>query len=179
MIDPVVALSLRLALSLLFVVAAWHKVSDLRRFTATVRAYELLPEALPSFFARVLPLAEAAIAVGLLYDPTQAAASVAAASILVLYAGAIGINLARGRREIDCGCFASSSPAPLSPWLLTRNLVLATAAGALVWPSRERALLWVDWMTVTATLIVLALLWSAGRRLAGNGLAPTRLGGNR
>lgn len=179
MIDPVVELSLRLALSLLFAAAAWHKISDLRRFTATVRDYELLPATWASLAAWVLPIAEASIAAGLLYDPTRKAASAAAAAMLVLYAVAITVNLARGRREIDCGCFASSSRTPLSPWLLARNLVLAAAAGVLVWPSRERSLLWIDWMTVAAALIVLVLLWSTVRRLAEAPGALERLGGNR
>ena len=179
MIDPVIDWSLRLGLSLLFAGAAWHKIFDLRRFEAAVRGYEVLPAPMVRIASKLLPLAEASIALGLLYGPARPAAVGGAISILLLYAASISINLARGRRDIDCGCFASSSRAPLSGWLVARNLALAAAAYALVWPSRPRDLIWVDWLTVATTLIALSLLWLAGQRLAETGPALQRMGGNR
>jgi len=179
MIDPVIDLSLRLALSLLFAGAAWHKVSDLRRFEAAVRGYDLLPARTVPVVSKLLPLAEASIALGLVYGPTRPGAAGGAISILLLYAASIALNLARGRRDIECGCFAASSRAPLNGWLVARNLALAAAAYALVWPSRPRELVWMDWLTITTTLIALSLLWLAGQRLAETGPALRRMGGNR
>ena len=40
-------------------------------------------------------------------------AAAAAALLLALYAGAIGVNLARGRRDIDCGCGGPASRQPI------------------------------------------------------------------
>jgi len=177
MIDPVIELSLRLALALLFAAAAWHKVSDRIHFGATVSSYQLLPSWLVAPFTWVLPSAEVSVAFGLLLPPTRQAAAVGAAMLLFVYAGAIGVNLARGRREIDCGCFASSARVPLSNWLVARNVILILAAFILVMPVRPRALIWIDVLTITTAVTTLSLLWSAGQRLAGTGPALRRVGG--
>lgn len=177
--DPVIALSVALALALLFVAAAWHKVSDGLRFGAAVRAYGLLPSGLVDPVTRLLPLLEGCIAVGLVFPATRRAAALTAGSLLLLYTVAIAVNLARGRREIDCGCFASSARVPLSAWLLGRNLMLIVAATALVMPIRERTLVWIDGMTVVTALITLSLLWATGQRLAHTGPILRRLGGVR
>jgi len=179
MIDPVVELSIRLGVALLFAMAAWHKASDRVRFAATLRAYRLLPSSAVSPVSRLLPFAEACIAVGLLYPPAREAAVFAAVSLLVLYTIAIGANLARGRNGIDCGCFASSVRVPLSAWLLVRNGVLIVAACLVLLPTRARVLVWLDLLTVVTTLVVSITLWTAARRLASTGPALRRFGGAR
>jgi hypothetical protein len=177
MIDPVIELSLRLALALLFAAAAWHKMSDQIRFGATMRSYQVLPSRWVAPLTWFLPSAEASIAFGLLLPSTRHVAAVGAAMLLLVYAGAIGVNLARGRREIDCGCFASSARVPLSNWLVARNMILILAAFILVIPVRPRTLIWIDVLTITTAVTTLSLLWSAGQRLAGTGPALRRIGG--
>lgn len=177
MIDPVIELSVCLALALLFAAAAWHKASDRIRFGAVVRAYDLLPSWLVAPAARLLPLLEASIAIGLLYPPSREVAAIAAVPLLALYTAAISVNIARGRREIDCGCFAASARVPLSNWLVLRNVVLIVAACALLLPIRTRTLMWVDGLTVATALVTVSLLWAAGRRLAQTGPTLRRFGG--
>lgn len=179
MIDPVIELSICVALALLFAAAAWHKVSDRLRFGVALRAYDLLPSWLVAPVTWLLPGLEACIAVGLAYPPTRRAAALAAGLLLMLYTVAIAVNLARGRREIDCGCFASSARVPLSRWLVVRNLILVVAAVALVIPIRARTLVWMDGMTVVTTVITLSLLWAAGQRLTQTGPMLRQLGGAR
>ena len=179
MIDPVIELSLRVGLALLFAAAAWHKASDRAHFGATLRAYQLLPSWLVPALARLLPLVEASIAVAFLYPPTRQAAVFAAIPVLTLYTIAIATNLARGRRDIDCGCFASSARVPLSNWLVVRNAVLLVATAVLVMPIRTRPLMWIDALTVMMTLITVCLLWTTGQRLANTGPALRRFGGAR
>ncbi|MDH3654600.1 MAG: hypothetical protein OEN21_10055 [Myxococcales bacterium] len=179
MIDPVIELTLRAVLSLLFAAAAWHKVSDSSRFAASLDAYALLPAPLVLPIALLLPALECSVAIGLLYAPTREPAAIASMALLTLYTGAIVANLARGRREIDCGCFASPARVPLTPWLVARNLVLIGAAALLVAPVRARAIFWVDQFTVVTAVLVLWLLWAAAQRLAQTGPALQRLGGRR
>lgn len=179
MIDPVIALTVRAALALLFAAAAWHKVSDRTRFAASLDAYALLPARLVSPSTWLLPALECSLAIGLLYAPTRAPTAIASMALLAVYAGAIAVNLARGRREIDCGCFASSARVPLSPWLIARNLVLIAAAALLLAPVRARALVWVDPFTVLAAVLVLWLLSASAQRLAQTGPGLQRLGGLR
>ena len=179
MIDPVIELTLRAALALLFAAAAWHKASDRDRFAASLDAYALLPAPLVAPSALLLPALECVLAAGLLFAPTRQAAAIASVALLTLYTGAIAANLARGRREIDCGCFASSARVPLSRWLVARNLILIGAAGLLVAPVRSRTLVWVDPFTVVAAVLVLWFLWAAAQGLAQTGPALQRLGGQR
>ncbi|NNE18039.1 MAG: methylamine utilization protein MauE [Myxococcales bacterium] len=179
MIDPVIELTLRAILSLLFATAAWHKLSDRARFAASLEAYALLPAGLVSPISLLLPALECALAIGLVYAPSREPAAIASMALLTLYTGAIAANLWRGRRDIDCGCVASSARIPLSPWLVVRNLGLIGAAALLLAPMRIRALLWVDQLTVVTAVLVLCLLWGASQRLAQTGPALQRLGGRR
>jgi hypothetical protein len=177
MIDPVIELSIGLGLALLFAAAAWHKMADQVRFGAALRAYRLLPSWLVSPVAWFVSVAEAVIAVSLLYPPTRQAATLVAAALLMLYTGAIVANLARGRRDIDCGCFASSARVPLSGWLVVRNAILILVACVLFMPVRARSLLWIDVLTIVTALVALTVLWAAGQRLAHTGPALRRFGG--
>jgi hypothetical protein len=177
MIDPVIELSLCLGLALLFAVAAWHKVSDRARFRASLRGYRLLPSWLIPPVAWFLPVAEASLVLGLLWPPTRQAAALGATLLLTLYSSAIAANLARGRREIDCGCFASSAHVPISGWLVGRNVMLIVATLVLALPVRARSLVWIDVVTIATALTTLSLLWAAGQRLAQTGPALQRFGG--
>lgn len=118
----------RLALGILFATAALAKLRKRRDFYAAVLAYQLLPPAWAMNMAVILPWAEAAIAIGLILGIN--AASAAAAGLLLVYALAMAVNLARGRRDLDCAC--GSKPQALSIWLVIRNIILAGAALALL-----------------------------------------------
>ena len=178
-IDPVIAWTLRLGLALLFSTAAWHKLSDRRRFEGTVRAYALLPARATRLFSWVLPAIEVAIAAALLHPQLHRGAAWAAAVLLLLYTVAIGINLARGRRDIDCGCFRTRSATPLSGALVVRNVALIATACILLIPLSARPLFWMDSLTLLAALVAMSLVWMAGQRLARTGPALRQLGGPR
>ena len=177
MLDPVIAWSLRIALALLFATAAWHKLSDRRRFEGSIRAYRLAPSAWAPLLAWLLPLVEGAVALGLLHPPSHRTAAVAAAATLSIYTVAVAVNLARGQRDIDCGCFASTATVPLSPGLVGRNLGLIVGSSILLMPVHARTFVWVDVVTIAAVLTTLSLLWTAAQRLAQTGPALRRFGG--
>ena len=176
MMDPVVDIILRVALASLFAAAAWHKLSDSTRFRATLRAYQILPAWALSPVARILPVVEGLVALALPLSTTKSTASLAGACLLGVYSAAIGLNLLRGRREIDCGCFASSARVPLSATLLARNALLIVAALVASMPASPRTLVWADSFTIAAALLALALLWMATQRLAQTGPALRRAG---
>ena len=148
--DPVIDVALRGGLALLFLVAALHKTRDLGSFHATLANYRLLPPRATGAAALVV------VALG----------AVAEAMLLAAYTGAIAVNLARGRRDIDCGCAGPARRQPLRPWLLVRNAVLIGAALACLAPERVRPIVWVDALTVAGTIGVLAALYAAVERLA-------------
>jgi hypothetical protein len=141
-LDPLVAAVLRASLSILFAAAAWHKLRDVAAFRAALRGYQLMPEALVSPAATAVVLAENSVA-GALWLPASAElAGALAASLLAAYSLAIGLNLARGRRRIDCGCLGPASDQPLSAALLVRNAVLWLGSLALLLPTSSRAFHW-------------------------------------
>ena len=166
MLDPVVASVLRIGLALVFAAAFLHKARDVRGFAATLADYRLLPSAWAPGLVPVFLAAEAVTA-GLLLAPLPGApGGLAALGLLATYTAAIAINLARGRRDIDCGCLGPWARQPLSYGLLVRNgLLVAAALGVLV-PTGARALHWVDGITVLMACAALALLWEAANRLA-------------
>ena len=164
MVDPIVAWVARLALCAVFASAALHKWRDLPAFSAALGAHRLVPAALVPAAARAFAAAETAVAVGLLVPATAAIAAGAAVALLALYSGAIAINLARGRREIDCGC--SVRPQPLSPGLLVRNAALAAAALPAVLPATSRTLVWIDALSAAAGVAALTFVWIAAQSLA-------------
>jgi len=164
-LDPVFAAVLRIALVLLFAVAALHKARDLRAFASTVEGYALLPIPLVRLSAPLLVSAELATLVLLVARAPLGPA--AALSLLFVYSLAIAVNLARGRRDIDCGCLGPAGAGQhLSGWLLARNAVLAGTAALLLLPETTRVVSWIDWISVAGGAATIVLLWSAANGLA-------------
>jgi Methylamine utilisation protein MauE/AhpC/TSA family len=77
-----------------------------------------------------LPIAELAVAGLLIPASTATAAAVAATGLLLVFAAAIGIQLARGRRP-DCNCFGRVGSTAAGWQSLLRNLVLAAVAATV------------------------------------------------
>ena len=174
MVDPVVGWVARLALAVVFAAAALHKWRDLSAFSAALAGHRLVPAALVPATAHALAAAETAIAGALLVPASAVGAACTAAALLALYSSAIAINLARGRREIDCGC--STRPQPLSRGLLVRNAALAAAALLAALPATSRALVWVDALSAAAGAAALAFAWLAAQSLLFDTAAWVRLG---
>jgi hypothetical protein len=160
-LDPTVQTILRIAVSLLLLAAARHKLADFAHFCGVVQRYRLLPTALAKTAAALLVAIEGAVGVALWVPALAVPAALAAFGLLSLYSTAIGINLVRGRRHIDCGCGRSGRDRPLSGALLIRNAGLGLAALASMLPVDPRAPVWIDGVTVVAGVAVLALLYAA------------------
>jgi hypothetical protein len=166
--DPAFAWTASCALALVFAQAAWHKLRDLRAFAAAAAAYELLPAALAPLAATQLAVAELVLVGVLLLPPLRAGAALAALALLALYSAAIAINLARGRREIDCGCTGPALRQPLSGWLLARNAALGALALCGALPVSARALGAADALPIAGGALTLFALTLAANQLAAN-----------
>jgi hypothetical protein len=177
-VDPAVDLALRLALALLFLGAAATKTRDLGAFRAAVADYRLLPERAAPALAAALVAAEVVVGIALALGP-RAPAALAAASLLALYGGAIAVNLARGRRDLGCGCGGPAARQPISGGLVARNAALATAALAGLLSTATRALVWIDALTVVGTVAALAALYAATNALIAQAPALARTGRSR
>jgi hypothetical protein len=169
MIDPAIGTLLAGAFALLFASAALHKARNLAVFTELFRAYRVLPARLT--IPWLVPLLEFALAVGVVLPATRGAAALAGAGLLTAYALAIGLNLARGRRDLACGCGGVHERRPIAAWMVGRNVLLAALLGVLALPQGMRPLQRTDLLTVVAGLAVAALLYMSADALFGR-VAP-------
>jgi len=179
MLDPAIGVLLLGCFALLFLSAALHKLRALPRFAEVLRAYRVLPEAAVRL-AVLIPLLELTLAVALLVPVTRRAAAGAGAALLVLYAGAIALNLARGRRDLACGCGGSDEARPIAPWMVVRNLLLTALLLATLLSWQVRTLLATDLLTVAGGVSVATLLYASLDRLLGRVVPRTAVfGGSR
>jgi uncharacterized membrane protein YphA (DoxX/SURF4 family) len=167
-IDPAFVNLLALALGAIFVTSGVMKLGDLELFESAVANYRLLPRLLEKPFAWTLPLVECACAAGMLFAATRAAAASMLILLLAMFAGAIAINLARGRRDIDCGCFGPALRQGLSGWLLARNFVLMMFAAIAALPVSARPILWLDVVTIGMGATTLIILYASANVVLGN-----------
>lgn len=166
--DPALTWTLAVALSALFAASAAMKFADLSQFAGALENYRILPGMLTAPAAWTIPMLEALAALGLLFRATRAGAGLLTAALLAIFTAAIAINLARGRREIDCGCFGPALRQPLSGWLLARNGILLVAAMALAAPTQVRPLGLVDFVTIVSGAVTLTMLYASMNYLLAN-----------
>jgi peroxiredoxin len=125
----------RCLLALVFAVAALSKFRD-RSGSRQAAINFGVPRSVAAAVGFLLPVAELATAVALVPAATAWWGGTAALVLLLVFIGAIGISLARGRRP-DCHCFGQIHSAPVGWKTLLRNAALATVAAFIVWQGRE------------------------------------------
>lgn len=124
-------LAVAVLVALLLLVAGIDKLRHRGLLPGVIANYRLLPNGLVAPAALLLPVVELAVAAGLLLGllaPSLLLLAVpAAAGLLLLFAGAMAINIGRGRRHIDCGCGLAALRQQLGWGAVIRNLLLALA----------------------------------------------------
>ena len=145
-VDPAIALAGRLLGALVFATAVAGKIQHRHELAGVVANYRLLPDGLAAAAAWMIVGLECLVVLALVSGVGLAVAAGLAIALLVGFALAMGINLARGRREIDCGCFQSGLRQRLSAAMVLRNLVLASLLTPLLTAAtgHATALQWVD-----------------------------------
>ena len=123
--DPVWISASSLGLALLLGAAGLHKLRDRAGFAQVLHGYGLPLDKPLTLLLAVLELISAA---GLLLPTLRVAAALLAASLLLLYAGAMALSLLQGRRIADCGCHLGRQSQAVSAPLVWRNLLLALLA---------------------------------------------------
>ena len=169
MVDPAIPLVIVLSLALLWFVAAAQKLRGFAVFVTVLSDYRLVPHGTTRACAGAVIGLELGLGVCLLIPVLRNPALAGSALLLAFYAVAIGVNLLRGRRFIDCGCMGPVGQQSLSGALVARNLSLACLALAAMLPAQGRALIWFDAVAVTAAVCAAALLYSAINRLIARG----------
>jgi len=191
-LDPAVAGALRGGLALLFAAAALHKLRDPAGFRVALAGYAVLPPAALGAGAALVVAAETAAGLALvaplvaplagpraapLVAPLAGAAGegwrragpLLAAALLLAYGAAIAASLARGRRDLDCGCLGPAGRVlPLSGALVARNAALAAGALACALPVAPRAATWLDAASALGAVAMGVLAWIAAHEALAN-----------
>lgn len=171
-IDPAIQAALRAALALLLARTAVHKLRDRGGFRDAVAGYDLLPAAALPAAVRALPALELAAAAMLVVTTTARPGAGLAAFLLALYTVAIALSLARGRRDLACGCGGPAGELSVSPALLVRNGILLAVAAACGATAATRSPGWIDLLTIAGGVAALTGLHAAAEHLLAT--APRR-----
>jgi hypothetical protein len=140
---PEFVIAVRTLTALVFLSAGIAKMRNWTAFEGVIANYRLLPAFAVRPVTYLLPPFEILTGVALLTSVPQADWS--AAGLLSVFAAAMAINLARGRSQIDCGCFNSALKQHLRWSLVARNgcmvLLIAAVAGSPATPPDSSLLL--------------------------------------
>jgi len=115
---PWLTIRVQIGLGVIFVVAALPKIADPPSFAHMIYNYRLVPGALVSALALVMPWVELLVGLALVLGVWRRQAAAFAGLLLLVFIVAIGANLARGR-AVDCGCFDVHSAGKSREELLT------------------------------------------------------------
>ena len=121
------AVAFRFVLGTVFALAGLAKLPRRAQFEDAVRGYRLVPDRLAPPIARWLPVVELAAGALLLLGLGTAPVAALLAAFLVVFTGAVAINLARGR-AIDCGCHGAGPSRTIGRPTLVRNVGLLAIA---------------------------------------------------
>lgn len=167
MIEPTAQAFSVTLLALVFLAAGLSKLRALEAFEGVVHNFRLLPEAAVRPVTYALPVSEFGVAALVLLPALRAYGGWGAAGLLVVFTAAVAINLLRGRREIDCGCFSSELKQSLSWWLVARNLaLLALALWLAGGPAAAQPIGRLEWFIGSVAALVAAVLYAAGLLLS-------------
>lgn len=174
---PALHLVSRLVLASVFLLSARGKLRAPRRFVQIVIAYRILPLPLGRLYGRLLPWLEGALGLWLLLGVAARCAGTLAGLLLLSFFAAVALNLLRGRKQLECGCFGGNGT--LGAATLVREVVLllpalhlacvtarpvtdplARLASALAWHPAP-----LDWLALALSLAGLAALRSLTRTL--------------
>ncbi|MBV8134021.1 MAG: DoxX family protein [Deltaproteobacteria bacterium] len=164
-LDPTIAAIAGTTIAAIFLGSAVMKLWQPTEFRAAVESYRLVPEAMSAALGWIIPALELAGAIGLAVAATRGAAALVLLCLIVVFTGAIALNLARGRRDLDCGCFGPLLRQPLSGWLIARNGLLALLVLAAFTPVGGRPLASLDYLTIVAAAAALVILYGAANYL--------------
>jgi uncharacterized membrane protein YphA (DoxX/SURF4 family) len=169
--DPVVTRAFASMLAIILLVGGWQKLRDIEIFAAAMENYRLLPYSLIHPVSRVLPMVEIVAGVALLFPDSCVVGAALAAVILLVVTAAVAINLARGIRDIDCGCGGSSNQT-ISWALVARNLVLVLLTIPAAQQGAGRSLYLGDYFTLAAGVLALVGLYLCTNQLLNNSTSP-------
>ena len=104
LLSPWLTVRVRIALGLIFVVAALPKVVDPPAFAHAVYNYRIVPGPFVNLVGLTMPWLELLSGLALVLGLLRRGATLVLGGLLAVFIAGVGLNLARGN-PIDCGCF--------------------------------------------------------------------------
>lgn len=142
LLHPWLTTRTKIALGLVFVIAALSKISDPPAFAKAMWNYQLAPLWSIHPAALVLPWLELLCGLALCLGLWVRAATLWIFGLLVVFALALSINLAR-HHPVDCGCFSLAGPVKTEAerlvdlrWAILRDLGLMLLAAQILFASQ-------------------------------------------
>lgn len=181
--SAVMAGACRIAIGTVFIIAFWaqHRTSSARRLES-LDGYRIVPRAMQPWTLALLSVAEAVLGLTLALGLWSPFSQLAAALLLLVFAGAMAQALGRGL-VTECGCFGSLSSSRVRPALIARNLVLvglllwsALATPALVFQARIDLFTTVV-LTVTGVIVLVTDRMRLADPSSGGGPSPAERSG--
>jgi len=167
MLPLLVHVFLRLFLGSLVFCSGITKVFQPQRAAQAVREYQIVPAALQNrvsatTLAGGLWMSELLAGLGLISGILLFPAALLTICLFIVFSGAMGINLARGRRDLSCHCGGALGDHRISWWLVGRNGLFLVATVLLIglptdpfaldhWPLPALT----AWLTVVLPLLLL------------------------
>lgn len=161
------ALSIRVFVSLMLLLSARRKLSQLSEFAGVVRNYQLIPDRMVVAAANGIVATEGAVGVALFIWPSSLLPAVAASSLFAVFAVAVMLNLIRGRRDLMCGCDNDGTIAWSVVW---RNVFLGCVVSGGAWYGAERLNDVIDWVSAVLCGVSLLGVYEAVHGLLAIGL---------
>ena len=163
--DPAVVYTARFGIATLFVSAAISKARNYSIFRATLLDYQLVPKQLLGFVAALVLTIEFLVVVSVFSGAFAPIGMQIAAVLLLMYGAAIGANLLRGRRDIDCGCTGPAVRQSLTGWLVIRNIALSMIAIVGIAIPLERVMAVSDYVLIAGSLGAGLVIYAAANQL--------------
>lgn len=114
----------RWILAVVLLTSALSKLPNQHRFVFVVLTYRILPRRLARIYGMMLPWLEASVGILLLLGIVTRIGGILSALLLASFTIAVGLNVVRGRTDLDCGCLGSRHRHKISGKVLARNIVL-------------------------------------------------------
>lgn len=117
----------RVAIGLVFVVAALGKIGDVSAFAGQIVNYRLMPLGSVNLLAITLPWIELLAGLGLVLGVRPRAGAVIVLVLMAIFTVAVGSAWARGL-DFECGCFGKASAAVIGARKFAENVGLTALA---------------------------------------------------
>jgi uncharacterized membrane protein YphA (DoxX/SURF4 family) len=126
-------LFLRVALGLIFVVAATAKIRNPRAFSKAVADFRVVSPRLSPVVGRTVAVLELAGGVALLFGVVEWLGGILLAGLLLAFNAVMAANLIRGRRLLDCRCFGRRTVRIGWGHVAQNTLLLVACVLTVVW----------------------------------------------